>query len=121
MALADSGRPRAGAEGRSTAARIYGRGPIGSPSSPRRGLKRRDHVPARLGLGLGIGFIVGILYVAAWEAAVAVTHSDFAGNYATALIDQEKAKGVSGETLAKFIAAWNASRCSTPSRSTVCR
>src|ERR1700733_8867401 len=54
------------------------------------------------GLGLGISFVAGILYVAAWETAVAVTHSDFAGTYANALIDQEKAKGVTGEALAKF-------------------
>lgn len=56
------------------------------------------------GLGLGISFVAGILYVAAWETAVAVTHSDFAGTYANALIDQEKAKGVTGEALAKFVA-----------------
>ena len=30
------------------------------------------------GLGLGISFVAGIFYVVAWEAAVAVTHSDFA-------------------------------------------
>jgi hypothetical protein len=56
------------------------------------------------GLGLGISFVAGILYVVAWETAVAVTHSDFAGTYANALIDQEKAKGVTGEALAKFVA-----------------
>ncbi|MEA2786460.1 MAG: hypothetical protein QOF71_2564 [Candidatus Eremiobacteraeota bacterium] len=56
------------------------------------------------GLGLGISFVAGIFYVAAWELAVAVTHSDFAGTYANALIEQEKAKGVSGEALAKFTA-----------------
>jgi hypothetical protein len=56
------------------------------------------------GLGLGISLVAGILYVVAWETAVAVTHSDFAGTYANALIDQEKAKGVTGEALAKFVA-----------------
>jgi hypothetical protein len=56
------------------------------------------------GLGLGISFVAGIFYVAAWEVAVAVTHSDFAGTYANALIEQEKAKGVTGEALAKFTA-----------------
>jgi hypothetical protein len=56
------------------------------------------------GLGLGISFVAGIFYVAAWELAVAVTHSDFAGTYANALTEQEKAKGVSGEALAKFTA-----------------
>jgi hypothetical protein len=56
------------------------------------------------GLGLGISFVAGIFYVAAWEAAVAVTHSDFASTYANALIEREKAKGVTGEALAKFVA-----------------
>ncbi len=57
-----------------------------------------------LGLGLGISFVAGVFYVAAWEAALAVTHSDFAATYANALIEQQKAKGVTGEALAKFIA-----------------
>jgi hypothetical protein len=57
-----------------------------------------------LALGLGISVIAGILYVAAWEAAMAVTHMDFAGGYAKAMIAQEKAKGVSGAALAKFVA-----------------
>lgn len=56
------------------------------------------------GLGLGISFVAGIIYVVAWEATVAVTHSDFAGTYANALIEQERAKGVTGEALAKFTA-----------------
>ena len=56
------------------------------------------------GLGLGISFVAGIFYVAAWEAAVAITHSDFAGTYANALIEQQKAKGVTGEALANFTA-----------------
>src|SRR5215469_17248366 len=30
-----------------------------------------------LGLGLGISIVAGIFYVAAWEAALAVTHMDF--------------------------------------------
>jgi hypothetical protein len=56
------------------------------------------------GLGLGISLVAGILYVAAWEAALAVIHSDFAGAYAKALIEQQKAKGVTGDALAKFTA-----------------
>ena len=56
------------------------------------------------GLGLGISFVAGIIYVAAWETAVAVTHNDFAATYANALIEQERAKGVTGEALAKFTA-----------------
>jgi len=56
------------------------------------------------GLGLGISVVAGVIYVLAWEAALAVTHMDFAGEYAGALIEQQKAKGVTGEALIKFIA-----------------
>lgn len=56
------------------------------------------------GLGLGISVVAGIVYVLAWEAALAVTKWDFAGGYAELLIEQEKAKGVSAEALAKFSA-----------------
>ncbi|HEY1629835.1 MAG TPA: DUF4199 domain-containing protein [Rhizomicrobium sp.] len=57
-----------------------------------------------LGIGLGISIIASIIYVAAWEATVAIAHIDFAAGYAQALIAQEKAKGVSGAALAQFIA-----------------
>ena len=56
------------------------------------------------GLGLGISIIASIFYVLAWEAVLAVTQADFAGGYAETLIAQQKAKGVSGEALAKFSA-----------------
>ena len=56
------------------------------------------------GLGLGISFVAGIFYVAAWETAVAITHMDFAGTYANAIIEQQKAKGVTGEALANVVA-----------------
>jgi len=54
------------------------------------------------GIGLGISFIAGIFYVVAWEAVQAATHMDFAGSYAKAMIESEKAKGVSAEALAKL-------------------
>jgi hypothetical protein len=57
-----------------------------------------------LGIGLGISFIASVIYVAAWEATVAIAHIDFANGYAQSLIAQEKAKGVSGAALAQFIA-----------------
>lgn len=57
-----------------------------------------------LGLGLGISVVAGILYALSWETALAVTHMDFAGTYANALIEQQKAAGVSAEALAKFTA-----------------
>jgi Protein of unknown function (DUF4199) len=56
------------------------------------------------GLGLGISVVAGIFYVLAWEAALAVTHMDFAGDYAKMLIAQQQAKGVTGEALAKYAA-----------------
>jgi len=57
-----------------------------------------------LGIGLAISVIASILYVAAWEATVALFHIDFANGYANTLIAQEKAKGVSGAALAQFVA-----------------
>jgi len=56
------------------------------------------------GVGLGISFIAGIFYVAAWEAVQAMTHMDFASSYAQAIIASEKAKGASAEALAKLSA-----------------
>jgi hypothetical protein len=58
-------------------------------------------------LGLGISFVAGVFYVLAWEAALTFTHMDFAGDYAKLMIEQEKAKGVSGAALAQFIAQMN--------------
>jgi len=55
-------------------------------------------------LGVGITFVASVFYVAAWEATVALTHMDFAGSYATFVIEEQKAKGVSGEALAKLTA-----------------
>lgn len=56
------------------------------------------------GLGIGISIIAGIVYVAAWEATQAITHLDFGESYAKSLIQEQVAKGVSGEALAKFTA-----------------
>jgi hypothetical protein len=56
------------------------------------------------GLGLGISFIAGVLYVLSWEAACAIAHLDFAGSYAKAMIAQQQAKGASAESLAKLTA-----------------
>ncbi|HEY2345696.1 MAG TPA: DUF4199 domain-containing protein [Xanthomonadaceae bacterium] len=55
-----------------------------------------------LGIGLGISFIAGVFYVVAWEAVQATTHMDFAGDYARAIIGQEKASGASAAALAKL-------------------
>lgn len=56
------------------------------------------------GMGLGISLVAGIFYVAAWEAALAVTHMDFAGDYARELIAGRQAAGLSGEALARMTA-----------------
>lgn len=60
-----------------------------------------------LALGLGISFVAGLFYVAAWETACAITGMDFASSYAKTMIAQKKAAGVSGAALAKFVAEMN--------------
>ena len=60
------------------------------------------------GLGLGISAVAGVLYVISWETTVAITHMDFANQYANMLIEQERAKGVSAEALAQFTAEMEA-------------
>jgi len=57
------------------------------------------------GIGLAISFVAGIFYVIAWESAVAVAHLDFATGYATEVIAEQKAKGISPEALAKLTAS----------------
>ncbi len=57
-----------------------------------------------VGLGVGISAVAGVFYVFAWEAAIAVTHMDFAGDYARAVIEHKRAQGVSGEALARVVA-----------------
>lgn len=56
------------------------------------------------GMGLGITVIAGIIYVLAWEAALAVTGVDFGAVYAKFLIEKKQAEGVSGEALAAYAA-----------------
>ena len=57
-----------------------------------------------LGLGLAISLVASLFYVLAWELVLAVTHMDFAGNYAGSVIAHAKAKGLSGAALEKLIA-----------------
>lgn len=54
-----------------------------------------------LALGLGISAVASIVYVLAWEATLAITQMDFAGDYAKAVIEAERAQGASAEALAK--------------------
>ncbi|MFT3811719.1 MAG: DUF4199 domain-containing protein [Micropepsaceae bacterium] len=57
-----------------------------------------------LGLGLGISLVAALIYVAAWELALAVTGMDYGAVFTGALIEAEKARGVSGAALDQFIA-----------------
>ena len=57
--------------------------------------------PALL-MGLGISAVAGVLYVLAWEAALAVTGMDFAKDYGAMVIEQKRAAGASAEALAKL-------------------
>lgn len=61
-----------------------------------------------LALGLGISVVAGIVYVICWEAVQALAGMDFATDYSNALIAQQRAKGVSGAALDKFIADMDA-------------
>jgi hypothetical protein len=55
-------------------------------------------------IGLAISFVASVIYVLAWELTLATTQMDFAGKYAAVLIEQQKAEGMSGEALAKYVA-----------------
>jgi hypothetical protein len=46
-----------------------------------------------LAMGLGISVIASIIYVVAWEAAQALAHYDFAGDYGRAMVEHARAKG----------------------------
>jgi len=63
-------------------------------------------------LGLGVSFVASVVYALAWEAALAISGIDFAGGYAHAVIEQQKAKGVSGEALAELAADMEAFKAS---------
>ena len=56
-----------------------------------------------LALGLGISVVASVMYTFAWELTVAVTHMDFANEYAEILIKQKQAQGVTGAALAQFV------------------
>jgi hypothetical protein len=60
------------------------------------------------GIGLGISFVAGLFYVAAWELVTAITHMDFPTAYAKAMLASQQAKGASAETLAKMSAEMDA-------------
>ncbi len=55
------------------------------------------------GMGVGISFVASLCYVGAWEAAQAMANLDFANTYASAVIERQKAEGLSGKALAKLV------------------
>lgn len=61
--------------------------------------------PALL-LGLGISLIASLLYAVAWEINLAFMPGDFMGEMIAKMIEAEKAKGASGEALARMVAEW---------------
>jgi hypothetical protein len=56
------------------------------------------------GLGLGISVVASLCYVAAWEIGQALSGADFAAVYSRAMIDQQRAAGMSGAALAGYAA-----------------
>lgn len=60
---------------------------------------------AAFGLGLGVSVVASLLYVLAWEAAVAVTGIDFGSAYANVMIAQRKADCLAGEALDRYVAS----------------
>lgn len=60
-------------------------------------------LPAFL-IGLGISAVAAVFYVIGWEICLAATDYAFMDGYAQAMIEAERAKGVSGPALEAFIA-----------------
>ena len=55
-------------------------------------------------LGLGISVVAGIIYVIAWDIMLPLLPGDFMGELIADMVETEKAKGLSGEALAKLTA-----------------
>lgn len=54
-------------------------------------------------LGMAMSLFAGLAYVFVWEIYIAVTGNVFVAEYTDHLIEQQRAKGVSGEALTAFI------------------
>jgi hypothetical protein len=63
-----------------------------------------------LGVGLGIAFVASLVYVAAWEIGSGLSGGDFAAVYSHAMIEKQRAAGVTGEALARYTAEMDAFR-----------
>lgn len=62
------------------------------------------------GMGLGIAVLAGVAYVGVWESYLAITHYDFADDYATKMLAAKRAAGVTGAAYAKAVAEMDAFR-----------
>lgn len=56
------------------------------------------------GLGLLVAAVAGVVYVAAWETFLQVSHYPFMENYTAAMVQAQRDAGVSGAELDAFIA-----------------
>jgi hypothetical protein len=56
------------------------------------------------GVGLLVAAIAGVVYVVAWETFLQVTHYPFMENYTAAMIEGQRAAGITGAELDAFIA-----------------
>ena len=57
-----------------------------------------------LGMGLAMSLVASLLYVVAWEAALATTGMDFAAEYGRQVLEQKRAAGASEAQLAALSA-----------------
>src|SRR5262245_994880 len=55
-------------------------------------------------VGLGIAVVAGVIYVMVWEVYLAATNFAFTDAYANAMIEAERAKGVTGDALNRMMA-----------------
>lgn len=55
-------------------------------------------------MGLGIGAVAGVMYVAIWEVHLAMTDHAFINNYTAGIIEAKKADGLAGAELEALVA-----------------
>ncbi len=65
--------------------------------------------PALL-MGLGIGAVATVAYVAVWEVYLAATHYSFTDNYVSQILEAKRAAGVTGAAYAKTVAEMDSFR-----------
>lgn len=60
------------------------------------------------GMGLAMSLIAGVVYVVCWEFASSMSQIDYAQTWITYMVDEQKAAGVTGAELDKFMAQMEA-------------